>query len=390
MKLSVRNVGDPNSDKHMEIEEFWASPTSWKRIVTAPDLKQIVAVDASGKHVQSTGAYFPVYLQAFITALEDPIPAVLRQNAETELPPQEQPVRPDRARCVHLSVTAKDFPSAPAGMCFASNNWLNSITYPGYQMEFNEYSPFAGKDVPHLYLSQNNGYLLVGKINLLEKLPRNADLSVPAGSAAVDPLASALINPLTFKQLAKTPLIVIWPEVPRGKTKGEILAYLSLDNAGTPREVIILKSDNLNLNKIVRQKLLDTKWRPAAAHGSPIQVTSLLSFPFETTSSSTILDTIGQTQTISSDTAKGLVIFQPRPQYPIEARMNQISGTVYLSALIDETGSIAQLGVIESPSNTLSVASLEAVAKWKYQPYLVDGTPTPVSTMITINFSFSR
>jgi protein TonB len=46
-----------------------------------------------------------------------------------------------------------------------------------------------------------------------------------------------------------------------------------------------------------------------------------------------------------------------------------------------------ELTVLESPSDDLSQASLEAVRQWRYSPTLLNGQPIEVVTAVVINFT---
>ena len=80
----------------------------------------------------------------------------------------------------------------------------------------------------------------------------------------------------------------------------------------------------------------------------------------------------------------------PTPEYPIAAKSNGEQGVVILSGRIDKQGSIANLEILESPSPLLSDSAMKAVLKWKYQPYLLNGSPVDVETTINVNFNLGR
>jgi TonB family protein len=389
LKLTIRDVQNPDSNDHGEIEEFWASPTQWKRIVTAPNLKHITIVDETGRHIESSGDYMPLWLRGFITAIEDPIPAVLRKNSEVVIQHPLLPNGSPAAPCAGIKLNFASV-SAPAEVCFFSNYHLYSVSSPGYQMEFNEYGPFEGRDVPHLLLSGMGETLLVGKVVTLEKLSSKPDtFAVSASLSTVDPLASVMVPPSTIERLAKAPLAFNWPAVPGGPTSGNLTAYVSVDITGQVREVFILDSPNAHLMEAARRQLLAMKWNPAVSKGQPVQIASIMGLPFTTSLDSAASGSL-PTQNNPSSVTRGRALSQPKPQYPPEARFQHISGSVYLSALIGKTGAVEKLGVIDSPSPILTDAAITAVKQWKYQPYLIDGVPVSVSTTITVNFLFSR
>lgn len=57
-----------------------------------------------------------------------------------------------------------------------------------------------------------------------------------------------------------------------------------------------------------------------------------------------------------------------------------------MAARIGRDGRIHALKVISSPDADLAIASLAAVRQWTYKPYLFNGMPVDVNTLITVNF----
>ena len=82
-------------------------------------------------------------------------------------------------------------------------------------------------------------------------------------------------------------------------------------------------------------------------------------------------------------------ISQPAPDYPPLARMARIQGTVRLEAVISIDGTIQNLRVLSGHPLLVSVA-LEAVARWRYQPTLLNGDPVEVVTQIDVHFSLAE
>ena len=74
------------------------------------------------------------------------------------------------------------------------------------------------------------------------------------------------------------------------------------------------------------------------------------------------------------------------PVLPDEVRQSGVSGVVRMQALINKSGYVSRLHVLEGPTE-LRHPALEAVTAWRYRPYLVDGQPVDVSTTISVDFS---
>lgn len=90
---------------------------------------------------------------------------------------------------------------------------------------------------------------------------------------------------------------------------------------------------------------------------------------------------------VSGHVLAGSIRGKEPPVYPLSARQNHISGSVLLHAIIALDGHIKDLQVIGSPDDSLTESAMNAVRKWTYTPYLLNGKPTEVDTTITVNFN---
>jgi protein TonB len=97
---------------------------------------------------------------------------------------------------------------------------------------------------------------------------------------------------------------------------------------------------------------------------------------------------IPQRVRISQGVTKGLLIQRIEPTYPPLARSARVQGDVILSAVIDTNGQIQNLQLV-SGHPMLVPAALDAVKKWRYKPYLLNGSPVEVETTITVIFTLS-
>lgn len=91
---------------------------------------------------------------------------------------------------------------------------------------------------------------------------------------------------------------------------------------------------------------------------------------------------------VSSRVMGELIIKKVAPRYPEEARRAHIQGTVLLQVLINKNGIVEDVQLI-SGHPELTEAAIKAVKKWKYKPYLLQGEPAEVETIIQVNFSLS-
>jgi protein TonB len=88
---------------------------------------------------------------------------------------------------------------------------------------------------------------------------------------------------------------------------------------------------------------------------------------------------------VSEGVVRGRAISQPKPAYPRAALSARIQGSVVLNATIGMDGAIKKLQVVTG-NPFLTGAALDAVKKWRYQPYYLNGVPVEIESTITLNF----
>lgn len=80
-------------------------------------------------------------------------------------------------------------------------------------------------------------------------------------------------------------------------------------------------------------------------------------------------------------------VYKTEPEYPEEARLNKIEGTVTLLVVIGRDGRIQEnhIGVTHSLGLRLDEQAIKCVRQWRFIPGTQDGVPvaTPASIKIT-------
>ena len=92
---------------------------------------------------------------------------------------------------------------------------------------------------------------------------------------------------------------------------------------------------------------------------------------------------------VPAQMAEANLVYDVAPKYPAEAGRARIEGTVVLLAVIGKDGTVEDVRV-EKGLPVLAQAAIEAVKKWRYRPYLLNGEPVEVDSQITINFTLSK
>ncbi|MDH3254956.1 MAG: energy transducer TonB [Acidobacteriota bacterium] len=86
------------------------------------------------------------------------------------------------------------------------------------------------------------------------------------------------------------------------------------------------------------------------------------------------------------DVTSPKALVKTQPGYPEEARKLKHQGRVVLRMVIDETGEIEDVEIVEGQPYGLSEAAVAAAKTWKFSPALHKGKPVAVFYVVTVNF----
>lgn len=89
---------------------------------------------------------------------------------------------------------------------------------------------------------------------------------------------------------------------------------------------------------------------------------------------------------VSQGVTRGLLIRKIEPTYPVLARQARVQGEVILKAIVTREGDIKELELV-SGHPMLAPAAIAAVRQWHYRPFLLNGEPIEVETMVTVTFN---
>jgi len=88
---------------------------------------------------------------------------------------------------------------------------------------------------------------------------------------------------------------------------------------------------------------------------------------------------------LSPAAAEGSLLHRVEPEYPEEARQQQIQGLVVLDVRIGRDGEVQSLNLV-SGQRLLADAAIAAVKLWRFNPRTVNGQPAEMQTTVTLNF----
>jgi protein TonB len=89
---------------------------------------------------------------------------------------------------------------------------------------------------------------------------------------------------------------------------------------------------------------------------------------------------------VSQGITGGTLLHSVQPTYPDSARRQKIQGEVVLEAVVDTDGAVRDLTLVNGDP-ILASAAKQAVAHWRYAPYLLNGKPVSMRTNIRIRFT---
>jgi TonB family protein len=95
----------------------------------------------------------------------------------------------------------------------------------------------------------------------------------------------------------------------------------------------------------------------------------------------------GLSAPVSTGVSGGQLVYRVAPVYPIQARQLRQQGTVILTAMLKEDGTVSDIKVVEGPP-VFVPSAVEAVKHWRYKPYELDGKLVENEIRIAVDFKF--
>ena len=92
---------------------------------------------------------------------------------------------------------------------------------------------------------------------------------------------------------------------------------------------------------------------------------------------------------ISQGVSQGMLMREVSPTYPPLARSARVQGSVVLDVTIAKDGTVKEI-TTKSGHPMLVPAAIDAVKKWRYQPYKLDGKPIEVYTQVVVDFTLTN
>jgi hypothetical protein len=386
LKARVLEATNPSNEYYKaEIEEDWVAPDKWRRTVRTSDFSQTLIVNGEKTTEQLTGDYYPNWLRTIVAGIFDP--AAVLQSVDLSRS-SDNPVIGGRQVCRRFAFTAGIAPVSNkvfSTFCF-EDGLLESVGEPGYEISYKNYKGFAGKRVARTISEYiESGTELEAKIYELTELgtPDEAQFAVQQMSA---PLQTIRIDEVTLRSLAVNAPDVVWPNVRSGVEKGTLSLYVCLDRSGRVREIYELNSSNPGLSDVARDQVMKWQFTSATIHGNPVQVESILTFAFQTTTANPI-------PVLDEEQGGKLVLHRVEPTWP--DGFVPAGTPIVITLGVKENGECTGLVFITSDEANraqvmkrlpMVLSSLGSTFKqWRFQPYCQNGKATEYQVRVTFH-----
>lgn len=166
--------------------------------------------------------------------------------------------------------------------------------------------------------------------------------------------------------------------------KGSVAAELRIDAEGMVADVEVIFGNPV-LAEAAVAAFRQYKFKPFLKDGKPVECLVSASAVFQGRSAGAKLFLTPMRFPVGQAILDGNKIRDVQPLYPPAARLAHIQGDVVLRAIINKQGTIESIALV-SGHPVLARAAVEAVKQWRYDPYLFDGKPVEVDTVITVKF----
>jgi len=79
------------------------------------------------------------------------------------------------------------------------------------------------------------------------------------------------------------------------------------------------------------------------------------------------------------------ILKQVKPNYPADAKANNVQGLVRLTVMVDTEGLPGKVHIVSGPPELIP-ASLEAVKQWRFKPLKLNGKAVRVEASVDFNY----
>jgi outer membrane biosynthesis protein TonB len=370
LKATISDVNGTHPEYKAEMEEYWVSPTEWRRTIRSSEFSQTLIVNDGKISEDDSADYYPFWLHNLVTAVFDPLPmlAQLKQlSAQLELPEEDK-----STSCVNFSSPGNN-PAVPVSSAFAfcfqdRRALLQIVSTPGYKAHFENFKAFGNKQIPYRTAEDlQPGLTLVATITELTplKTPDETLFAIDTPTPPDHQIRNTQVVESTARSIAVDTSGPNWPAVREGKTTGTASVYISVDRGGHVREIWPLTSDNPEIISALQSQLKHWQFKPYV-NGVPMQMEAVFAFAFTSQQGLPI-------PLLNNAEARKLAKHTVEPKV---APSGATQGSTFsVRVRVDEEGKTLAVVNIRKVKPSLYDAAVKALKQWEFNPYVKDGKP---------------
>lgn len=163
--------------------------------------------------------------------------------------------------------------------------------------------------------------------------------------------------------------------------RGAILARIGIDEAGTPKSIILMNSPGLGMDQAVSEALQTWRFSPATKGVQPLPSSAIIEFDFGPPGKTNAASTSNLSK-LSAPT----VVVKTTPAFPTRTPPRAQKGPVVLEIVVDEQGVPCNIRVRRSIGRAWDERAIQAVQSWRFRPGTMDGHPIATEATVAISF----
>jgi hypothetical protein len=286
LKAITYEVTNPKNEGYKaEIEEWWAAPDRWKRVIRSNSFTSTQIVNGELHSQVVSGTYEPLWLASFIDALFQPDKYLANVDLTKS---SDNPVFGTSQLCRRFDYHVGIPPihnRVFASYCF-QDGLIYSIQTPTFDATYLEYKKYQGKQVArrleHYVKPGETAGAKIVELSDLQEQPGLFEVTSPNPDFVI-----AMVSEEELRKLAPANQDIDWPAVVDGKQRGSLSVLVSVDVKGEIGELSDLNSDNPNMSDAVDRQVSTWKFKRATVKGRPVQFQGILTYEFDLTSGKT-------------------------------------------------------------------------------------------------------
>lgn len=283
LKATVQPVSKFIPEYTAEIEEYWVSPTKWRREIHSPGFEQTIVVNDGKRYEHASSDYYPKWLDDIVVALFEVAP----EYATNRVGKLQNTVQTGQAANVRYQPSSTDgtvVNSWGGGVEFDAKGRLTWISGELFSARFADYKTFHGKQVAQRVetfpLVPHGDVLASVQINSFDGTDENR-FAVDRPTARDEQVRLVYMDEVEYRKLATNHPEMKWAPLTRRPTSGTLSLHIITDKTGKVREVNFLTSNNMDMRSSAESLVRQWQFKPFLVDGIPAEVSTTMTFAYE-------------------------------------------------------------------------------------------------------------